>query len=68
MTSCHGKRARSRSTVITYVLSADVARAAGLPAGGAQTIKLGPPGNEQAIEILAVAHARDLPVDAMTAT
>ena len=59
-------RALAQRSGRQIVLSADAARAAGLPAGAAQTIKLGPRGNEQAIEILALAHARDLPVDTTT--
>jgi adenylate cyclase len=59
-------RALAQRSGRQVVLSADAVRAAGLPTGAAQTIKLGPPGNEQAIEILALAHAKDLPVDTTT--
>jgi hypothetical protein len=58
-------RALAQRSGRQIVLSADAARAAGLPAGGAQTIKLGPRGNERAIEI-SVAQARDLPMDSPT--
>jgi len=59
-------RALAQRSGRQIVFSADVVRAAGLPTGAAQTIKLGPRGSEQAIEILALARARDLPVDTTT--